>query len=182
MKNSYYLLRHGESFSNVKEIVSCWPEKHLLPLTEKGKKQVKESLKKVEKIDLIFSSDILRTFQTSKIAEEELKVKPVYEEKLREYNVGFLNGKSIKKLNEFFEKEEERFVKKPKGGETYNNLFKRSKSFLESLEEKYSNKNILIISHQINLTFLEGILKGINKKEILKNNKRIKKGELKKVL
>ena len=53
----------------MKKISVCWPETKPLPLTEKGKQEVATAAKKLakEKIDLIISSDILRTKETAQI-------------------------------------------------------------------------------------------------------------------
>ena len=63
LNNTYFLLRHGEAHSNRDDFVSSWPEKIYNPITSEGKKQIQKiipALKK-EKIELIFSSDLLRT-------------------------------------------------------------------------------------------------------------------------
>ena len=56
LRNKYYIMRHGEAISNVKEIASHWPEKFHNPLTKKGRSQVKGTAEaaKSKKIDLIF--------------------------------------------------------------------------------------------------------------------------------
>jgi len=158
-----------------------------MPLTEKGKKQIKKSAKilKNKKIDLIFSSDILRTRQTAEMVSKELEISPKYDKRLREYDVGFFNGKSIEEFRTFFKNERERFIKKPDKGETYTELSERIRGFIEEIEKKYFNKNILIISHKIPLTFFEGIIKGFNGENILKKcpkYNRIKKGEIRKLI
>lgn len=43
-QNRYFVVRHGESMKNIKDIYSCWPEKVLCPLTEKGRLQIKKKL------------------------------------------------------------------------------------------------------------------------------------------
>lgn len=185
-KNRYFILRHGEALSNKKEIVSCWPEKFHSPLTQKGKKQIKsliDTLKK-EKIDFIFSSDILRTMETAKIIGKGLGIEPQYDKRLREYNLGIFNGRPLAEVRRFFKNEEERFKIRPPKGETYSEIKKRVSEFLKDIEKKYSNKTILIISHQIPLMFIEGELKGLSDKEILKKypkEKRIQTGELRKL-
>ncbi len=186
LKNRYFILRHGEALSNKKEIVSCWPEKFRSPLTQKGREQIKsliERLKK-EKIDLIFSSDILRTMETAKIIGKGLGIEPQYDKRLREYNLGIFNGRPLAEVRRFFKSEEDRFKIRPPKGETYTEIEKRILDFLKDIEEKYSNKTILIISHQIPLMFLEGKLRGFSDKEILKKypkEKRIQTGELRKL-
>ncbi len=184
MKNTYYLLRHGEAFSNTTNLISCWPEKTIVNLTKRGREQIKKSAKKLKNIDLMFSSDILRTVQTSEIVTEKLEILPKYDKRLREYNVGEFNGGPIEKVRNFFKEEEERFEKRIPQGETYNDLLKRLESFLKEKEGKYSGKNILVVSHQVSLTLLEGLMRGLRGKEILKKypvKKRIKKGEIRKI-
>ena len=56
LNNKYYILRHGEAVSNVKDVISCWPEKFYNPLTPKGVAKIKKVAKELKnkKIDLIF--------------------------------------------------------------------------------------------------------------------------------
>jgi len=185
-KNKYYLLRHGEAISNTKNIISCWPEKFSVPLTEEGKEQIKKAAVKLKKkkIDLIFSSDLLRTKQTAKIVSKELEIPVKYDKRLREYNAGIFNGGPIEELKNFFKTEEERLVKKPPKGETYQEIVKRVTNFLNEMKEKYSSKNILVVSHQVPLTWLEGKTRGLSDKEVFKKfpkERRIKKGEIRKL-
>ncbi len=187
--NNYYILRHGESLSNVKYIHSSWPEKFYFPLTDKGKKEVKVSAKilKSKKIDLIFSSDILRTKQTADIVSKELNLKIEYDKRLREVDVGIFNGKTVEEFMKSFPKEQknERFKKKPEGGETHNNVRNRMNDFLKDKDKKYKGKNILIISHQLPLTLIESIAKNIPNLQVFKifvESKMIKTGELRKII
>jgi len=184
LKNHYYILRHGQAFSNQKMIVSCWPEKIYNPLTSQGKKQIKEAAEKLKdkKIDLIFSSDLLRTRQTAEIVSKILKIKPIYDKRLREYNVGVLNGESIAELRETI-RAKDRFSKKPRKGETYNEIKKRMYSFLREKEKKYKDKNILIISHQLPLALLELKIRNLKNKEFFNENinLRLSTGQLRKL-
>ena len=182
-KNKYFILRHGEAYSNKKEIISCWPEKIYNPLTPKGRKQIESAAQKLKKkkIDLIFSSDIFRTRQTAEIVARELKLKPIFDKRLREYNMGTFNGKPIKEVRKIFPVGAKRFKVRPPQGETYSEIKDRMLDFLRETDKKYTGKNILIVSHEIPLTILEGTNKGFSDKEILKKyskEKRIKTGEI----
>src|SRR4030042_4160549 len=97
LRNTYYLLRHGESLKNIKGFESCWPEKTRGPLTKKGERDAKKVAEeaKRKKIDLIFSSDILRTKQTAGILGKTLDIKPKFDTRLREINIGIFKGQSI---------------------------------------------------------------------------------------
>ncbi|MFZ5559258.1 MAG: histidine phosphatase family protein [Patescibacteria group bacterium] len=182
LKNNYYLLRHGEARSNKERFVSCWPEKIYNPLTSKGIKQIKELIPilKKEKIDFIFSSDLLRTKQTAEMIAKQLKLKADFDKRLREIKLGEFNGRLESDWNKFFKTPKERFTKRPRGGENYRDIKKRAFKFLEEINKKYKNKKILIISHGAILFVLEAITKGFNEgQEIIHRKKLIfKKGEL----
>ncbi|MDD2731966.1 MAG: histidine phosphatase family protein [Candidatus Pacebacteria bacterium] len=186
LKNAYYIMRHGEALSNVKDIISSWPEKGVFPLTEKGKKQAELSAKELKKenIDLIFSSDVLRTKQTAEIVSYELEIKPTYDKRLREYNVGVFNARPIDEYQGFLKNPKERFEKKPQKGETYKDIIERVMDFLTDTDRKYTNKKILIISHQIPLTFIEAKIKDIDDLDIFRvytSDKLIKTGQFRRI-
>ncbi len=184
-KNEYFILRHGEALNNKKEIlITQIPEKIRCPLTKKGEKEIKEIAKKLKnkKIDLIFSSDLERARQTAEIVAKELGLKVIYDKRLREINAGIFDGKKIKEWQKFFSNYRERFLKKIKDGENYNQVKIRVYRFLEDLERKYQGKKILIVSHQIPLTMLEGAVKGFEIEDFEKfKRKEIKTGEIRKI-
>ena len=170
-------MRHGQAISNVKEIVSCWPEKFKNPLTKLGKEMVKESAEKLKdkNIDLIFASPLLRTQQTAEIVEKKLKIKTKVktDKRLREQSSGIFNGLSFAKLTSFFgELDPKRFRMRPEKGETYIEIKKRMVDFLKDIDKKYEGKNILIISHELPLLLLDSAVKGLpNKDFYLKREK-----------
>jgi isoleucyl-tRNA synthetase len=177
--NNYYFLRHGESLRQKKDIAVCFPEKIHCPLTKKGRQQIREAAKSLKdrKINLIFSSDLLRTKETAEIVGQELGIKAVFDKRLREFNVGSFNGKPVKLFREYFQEDEsKRFDKKVPGGENYRQVKKRMYGFLKETDEKYKDKNILIISHESPLTLLEGALKGVSEENFLSFRRKAKLG------
>jgi len=162
--NNYFIMRHGESYKQTvdKKISRCWPEKTHCPLTENGKEEIKQKLKKLAKkeIDLIFSSDLLRTKQTAEILTKELKVQLIFDKRLREFNVGVFNGKKSGLFWEYVNKQKNWLEAKPKKGESLLAARKRMYGFVKEINKKYKNKNILIISHELPLTILQKTLKG----------------------
>lgn len=168
--NNYYILRHGHSLRQLKKTASCWPEIIPLPLTEKGKKQVSASVRqlKKEKIDFIFSSDLLRTKETSQIVARETGGKIIFDKRLREWNVGIFNGRDPKLVWDFLADSDNFLTMKPEKGESLKNIAERMYGIIKSVNEKYKNKNILFVSHELPLTILQGILKAKNLEDILK--------------
>lgn len=184
LKNKCYLLRHGEALSNVNQVISSWPEKFENPLTERGIGMIKEAAEKLlgKQIDLIFSSDLLRTKQTSEIVGETLKIEPEFDKRLREISFGIMNAGPISDLDVKFKKEEERINKSMPEGESYEDVLKRVRDFLEDIDKKNKGKNILVVSHECPLWVLEGFIKGWTLPETLvqiPREERIHKGQIK---
>ncbi|MEK7503705.1 MAG: class I tRNA ligase family protein [Patescibacteria group bacterium] len=182
--NKYFIMRHGEAPMNTKNLASCWPEKVHNPLTKKGEAEVLKTarLLKNKNIDFIISSDVLRTKQTAEIVVQETGAKIIFEERIRELNVGIFNGGNPKLIWEHLDQEKNPIEAQIPEGESLLDVQKRMAGFLEATDKEYQNKNILIVSHELPISILEGSLKGIALENILagrKENKeaRIKTGE-----
>ncbi len=181
--NNYFILRHGHTKYTDELTDQIYPEAaHFnLGITKKGKKDIRKIIPKLKnkKIDLIVSSDFLRTQMTAKIIAEELNLKVNLEKRLRDIDLGIYKGKSKDKYYENISPEE-MFKKGVEEGESWLNCIKRLEETIKDLEEKYENKNILIISHGDPLWLLD---KGIAQKtpidKLLKERKIIKPGQLK---
>jgi broad specificity phosphatase PhoE len=186
LNNTYYILRHGESRGNVKNIVSCWPEKFYNPLTKKGQDQIKDVAGKLKtkNVDIIFCSPILRAKQTAEIIGKRLGLEPKIDKRLRELGFGIFNHKSIEEFVKHFAKHVDRIKNRPPKGENYQDVTKRMFRFFKDINKKYKGKNILIVSHQAPLLLLRARVSGyllsesIVKLEEIFQEKRITKGEL----
>ena len=173
MNNTYFILRHGESRSNKEKFINSWPEKVKDPLTEKGIEQVRKIIPKIKKenIDLIFSSDLLRTKLTAEIIAKELSLEINFDKKLREHDTGKLNGESLVVWCKH--RTTDSFIKKAPGGESFADIKKRLEDFLNEIDKAYKDKKILIISHDNPLVVLQGIINNLLNKEILDNKKEL---------
>ena len=179
-KNRYFIMRHGEALSNVKNIISYAPDGRY-PETLKGKIQAEQAAKKLKnyKIDFIVSSDILRTKETAKIMAKVLGIKKIItDRRLREINTGNFEGKNVEEYNRYYSSMHEKFLKRPPGksGESLSDLRRRVLGFLEDTEKKYSNKTLLIISHEYPLWMLYGGALGLTNQESMDLYKDRQKG------
>ena len=186
--NRYFLLRHGQTSQQAKrkKFIYNWPDKAPVKLTKKGVNQIKKAAKKLakEKIDLIYSSDIYRTRQTAGIVTKELGLKVNLDKRLRDINLGVYHGKPKEMFFRDFPLNIERFTKRPKKGENWNDVKKRLSQFLKEIEKKYKNKRILIVSHGDPIFLLRGMTRGLSNDQILKNLKEnlyIEPGEFRKI-
>lgn len=126
-------------------------------LTEEGLAQAKklgERLKNI-KIDAVFSSDLERAYRTACIICKELNPRliPKATEKLREINVGRCAGIKKSLLMEKYPESRNIDFHFPEG-ESYKQFCERIVRFIASLEEKHSNRSILVVAH-------EGVIKAV---------------------
>ena len=168
--NRYFTMRHGEAESNVKDFLSSDPQAKV-HLTEKGKKDVRESAKAFDHhIDVIVASPFIRTHESAEIAAEALGLEKkaiVSDDRLGEYRMGKFDGISLEEWHSKFPASIERFSNGPDGGENDAEVRLRVGAVLWELEEKYRGKNILVISHGTPLWILKGAARGASKQEIV---------------
>ncbi len=166
--NKYFIMRHGVSEANICDKVSC-NVNDVDHLTEEGKKQVLNSIEdlKNKKINLIISSDFIRTKETAEIIKDTLNIKEedyIFEKRIRELNVGVFDGKT---WSEYYGSREEKdwYSYKPQSGESCKEVKFRMTSFLYELEQKYKDKNILIVTHEGPARMLLAGILGLDDKE-----------------
>jgi isoleucyl-tRNA synthetase len=166
-KNRFYVLRHGEAQKNVENIVSS---DNTVPssVTEKGREEIKKSLKEIanNKIDLIFSSPLIRAKETAEIVAKELGINPreiIFDERIKETQTGEFNGRPSTDYHSFFSSLEEKFTKRPKGGETLTELRQRVGEFLYEIDAKYKEKKILIVSHEYPIWLALSVAEGTDR-------------------
>ncbi len=153
--NQYFVMRHGESESNVAGVISANIDNDD-SITEAGKEQVKRAAVelKSENIDLIIASPFMRTRQTAELVRTELGLSEtslLFDEIIREYDLAdeFEGKRWHDDYAANFATWEERFTKDLPGSENRRDVMKRMGEFLYGLESNpnYQGKNILIICH-----------------------------------
>jgi broad specificity phosphatase PhoE len=142
------IVRHGETNENVGNIIQG---QKYGTLSERGKEQVKsvsERLKS-EKIDVIISSDLERTKDTSLIIAKNQPGVPVeYDALLREKSLTTFEGKIVAEYQVDRKKSGlPKHLYRTPGGENYVDLCERSKKFLNHILPKYNGKTVLVVSH-----------------------------------
>jgi isoleucyl-tRNA synthetase len=163
-KNKYFLLRHGQTIyqKENRDLIYLDTENFSLEITEDGKKMIEKQVKILEEknIDLIFSSPYLRTKQSAQIASKILGKEIIFDERLVDIKMGEFEGKPTSVYDDFFISKKLGFTQHQKDGENWADVLKRMKEFFNDVEDKYQNKNILIVSHGEPLWLLAGFLKG----------------------
>ncbi len=138
MSKSIVFVRHGESGTNVKYLLSSdiGPYK----LTENGIKDVvsiAEEIAKIPKISALYASPVIRTLQTAEIIGKRCDIYPKTDARLRERLMGGLNNKAFPSYEEMLDvywKEIESGYKT--GLESWHTLQQRMNSFVNSVTGK----------------------------------------------
>ncbi len=150
--NKYFVMRHGGSEANKKEVVS-YKNQATDNLTEEGEAQVEESAKslKNKNIDYIVHSNFTRTKETAEILRKVLGLseeKLIEEARLCELNPGEFDGKNWNEYHQHvLDTGSGWFERKIAGGESLEDVKMRTARVLYDLENKYKNKNIVLVTH-----------------------------------
>lgn len=162
-------MRHGQTDWNIKSIMQGQTE---TDLNETGKKQAKEKQKAIEEFnpDVIISSPLKRCLNTVKIAVGD-KYKIVTDDRLKERYYGEIEGMHIDEIKEkypslkSFTKNGLPYLIECPGGETYEEVYERTKEVIAEVAEKYKGKKVIIISHGDPLDMAESVIMGKDWKE-----------------
>jgi isoleucyl-tRNA synthetase len=149
IKNTYYVMRHGEAKSNVEGVLDCSGDKEN-HLTEVGKGQVAAAIDELldKKIDIIVTSPFVRTMETTDIIANKLQgVEVIVDKRLQEFNLGIFDKKPISFLHEQGRRTLLDLDEKISEGETHREEMSRVMSLWNELEQKYEGKNILMVTH-----------------------------------
>jgi isoleucyl-tRNA synthetase len=167
----FIFIRHGEAENNTQGVMSCFPEKKAKNLTLKGRVQIEAAAKKLKKLKpaVIIHSDVLRTVQSAEIIKKILGVPAISDERIREMNFGDFNGDSLVEHSTYFGSHLERFTKRFPNGENLEDLRSRIYPLLREINEKYSGKTVVVVSHGAPIKMMEQILTGMSNKEATEN-------------
>ena len=145
-----YFVRHGESEANTQHVISN--RMSHFGLTELGRKQAQtlgETLKDIP-ITMIFSSPVLRARETADIVSRVFYLPYQVTEALREYDCGYLEGKSDEESWEQHRRYYEdwtvhhNYTSKPTLGESFIDIQNRFLPFIESLKHRNDEHGLLI--------------------------------------
>lgn len=154
-----YVMRHGTTVWNEKGITQGHTNNRL---SQKGKTLTEDvSIKhKDMKFDIIFCSPLMRTMQTANIMNKYHNVKIIKDERLIEIDQGIFTGKS--KFNLTDKEKKQKFARDKKCGmESYQSVFKRVENFIRELKQNKKYDNVLIITHNVNASFIADIFNNI---------------------
>jgi alpha-ribazole phosphatase len=168
----FILIRHGETIWNRE---SRYHGQSDIPLNEEGKKQAKKLSERLkdEKIDIVYSSDLQRAFETAKLIAKPhlLDVNTVKE--MRELSLGIWEGFTLEEIQQKWPREyaqwrENPHYVRPPGGETICELCNRVAVFLRKIAHNNKEKNVAIVTHAGPIRALLSVILGLEKEKFWK--------------
>ncbi len=139
-----YVARHGQTVWNAQNKVCGITD---VDLTEQGIEQAKALALTVKdkNIDLILSSPLKRAVDTSKIVAQICSIAIQTDERLTEQNYGIYEG--VDRKHEDFLNNKRNFAYRYPNGESMMQVAYRVYGLIDEIKTRYTNQNILIISH-----------------------------------
>lgn len=147
--SKFFLIRHGETQHNVEEGVTGQTD---IPLNRNGKSQAEKLADRLEKedFDLAYSSDLERTYETTRIVAERqgLEIKSFRE--FREMDFGVFEGKHKSEFRKAVDNSDvDNHFFTPEGGESSYEAGERFLNKLEEIKDLHENQKILVGGHSV---------------------------------
>lgn len=153
---------HGTTFDNENYLSSGHFDVELSPLGIQQSKELGERYKN-DTFSAIFCSDLQRSYKTAEIAFGD-KYPIIKDKRLRECDYGDLTQHPSEEVD----------AEKPKrisipfsNGESYEQITKRMKEFLDNLKKDYDGEKIMIIGHRATQYGLDHWIKGVDLKTLV---------------
>ena len=138
-----YIVRHGQTDYNIDNKVCGISDVELTSLGKQQAKMASEQLKDIS-LDMIFASPLQRAHETAKIINENHQLEIKIDSRVQEINFGQFEGVINNKEFQYYK--QNHALHYPQG-ESLFQVVHRVYSFLEELENKYPDKNILVVCH-----------------------------------
>lgn len=151
LRNSYLLMRHGESQANVAGLIVSTPEQGCdnYGLSPEGRRQITRSLDQYQGpvVSKVLCSDFLRTRQTAaQVCEYWSMADPQREVRLRERHFGDLESEGDSLYARVWEQDQQQHPSDWQV-ETPEAVQARARELIMDLEQQYHQEVILLVSH-----------------------------------
>ena len=142
------LIRHAQTEWNIQRRFQGHGDS---PITEEGQEQLQRLKSRLAglEFDVVYSSDLKRTMETSQMLSGKQRVE---EPRLRERGVGILEGLNLEQIMAEHAEAFRAFRSGDKdhqieGGESLQNALNRAWTFLEEMPEKHPGAELAAVSH-----------------------------------
>ncbi|MEG0449294.1 MAG: histidine phosphatase family protein [Lysinibacillus sp.] len=152
---TFYLVRHGETIWNKEQRLQGWLDS---PLTEEGIGNAKKLGKRLDQVDFhsVYSSTSGRAKKTTEYIIGDREIPVLYDEDLREINLGDWQGKQIEDILQKDRLPYKIYSEFPgqfhaTHTESFGSVTERAICVLKQIALTYPNETILIVSHGVTI-------------------------------
>lgn len=161
-----YIVRHGETeWNKIQRAQGCSND---IPLSYEGRVQAMAIAKRLkdENIDLFYSSDLKRAYETASIIAKEHNKEVEKCKEFREISLGDWEGLNFNMIQEKYNDIYNVWRKTPHlamipNAEKISDIISRAIGKLEKILKENKEKNILIVSHGITIKVMLSVLMGM---------------------
>lgn len=182
------LVRHAESAGNLADSAARDADAERLELSardadvelsDNGEEQARTlgrwvaGLGEGERPDLVVCSPYRRAADTARAALADVDVELLMDERLRERDLGLLDGLTGKGIRARYPEEAKRrshvgkFYYQPPSGESWADVVLRARSLLADLREGYDGRRVWLFTHQAVIMSFRYALEGLDEAELL---------------
>lgn len=160
-----YITRHGETEWNIQKRMQGWKNSNL---TERGIANAKALGKSLSEIQFnrVYCSPLDRTRHTAELILAGRDIEVIYDDNLKEINLGEIEGKNQEEANEIYPEFGSHFWENPhlykaKSGEDFYEVRERVVSTLERIIKENLSGNVLIVTHGVVLKTIHSFFKNL---------------------
>ena len=159
------LVRHGETAWNAEKRIQGHVD---IALNAAGLAQAEAAARWLARqpVTALYSSDLLRAWQTAERIGVTLKLSPIPQPELRERRYGIFEGLTYPAAREQYPTDYEQFDRRdpeyavPEGGESLRQIHARVAQCLRSLASKHIGQTIVVVTHGGVLDIINRLVRG----------------------
>lgn len=177
--DALWVVRHGEVRDD--ERPGLAGREVDVPLSGPGERQAAAlgrwmgALRETERPSVLYCSPAVHAQQTAEIAllEAGLDLPAGVDERLRERELGVLQGPGGRGVQEHFPQEAQRhaalgpFYYRPLGGEAWTDVVLRVRSVLEDVRRDCAGERVLLVAHQVVVLLVRYVVEAMTEDEVL---------------
>jgi probable phosphoglycerate mutase len=161
-----YITRHGETLWNTQKRMQGWLDSDLTEIGIQNAMLLGERLKGINFV-AAYISPSGRTRTTSNLILGNRDIPLIFDDNLREINLGGWEGETLQSIKEKYPVEFDRFwnaphLYTPVGGENFAAIRERALHVLDTIKKEHTDGNILIVTHSVMIKSLLSIIKNLS--------------------
>jgi broad specificity phosphatase PhoE len=155
------LVRHGETDWNRD---GRWQGHSDTSLNDLGRRQALELAEELDRVDVVYSSDLARARETAEILAERLDLEVRVDERLRERSFGAWEGLTTAEIERDFAEAHGRWRSGEAGGaddaEPFDAFGRRVGEFVEEVLGRHPDETVLVVGHGGSIRVIHALATG----------------------